>query len=58
MTKFRKHYAMAEGKKRMSMDNDQDLKPLFQRVEPIGTALQERVMNQIREKQLKRGDFL
>ena len=56
--KFRKHYAMAEGKKRMSMDNDQDLKPLFQRVEPIGTALQERVMNQIREKQLKRERFL
>ena len=42
----------------MSMDNDQDLKPLFQRVEPIGTALQERVMNQIREKQLKRAIFV
>ncbi|WP_127595169.1 DUF4367 domain-containing protein [Paenibacillus lautus] len=41
----------------MSMDNDQDLKPLFQRVEPLGTALQERVMNQIREKHLKRERF-
>lgn len=41
----------------MSMDNDQDLKPLFQRVEPLGAALQERVMNQIREKHLKRERF-
>lgn len=41
----------------MSMDNDQDLKPLFQRVEPFGTALQERVMNQIREKQFKKERF-
>lgn len=41
----------------MSKDNDQDLKPLFQRVEPPGTALQEHVMNQIREKQLKRERF-
>ncbi|MGG4103963.1 DUF4367 domain-containing protein [Paenibacillus lautus] len=41
----------------MSMDNDQDLKPLFQRVEPLGTALPERVMNQIREKHLKRERF-
>ena len=55
--KFRKHYAMAEGKKRMSKDNDQDLKPLFQRVEPPGTALQEHVMNQIRENNLKGSDF-
>lgn len=38
----------------MSMDSDKDLKPLFQRVEPPGAALQKRVMHQIREEHLQK----
>lgn len=41
----------------MSIDPGQDLKPLFQRVEPSGTALQDRIMNNIGEKPIKKERF-
>lgn len=41
----------------MNMDDNRDLKPLFQKVKPKSTALQERVMSQIREEQFKKERF-